>query len=167
MDLVFAIYYIVYFEPNRPASVYSTLASFLLVSPLRALSHLLLLLRSSYLYVRPVDRAGNKYSTTYCIIKSVHQQIHFIMAEENIEVVSTKVLLKRKKFITFLGGVFIGVGLFLVGVIIYDFSQDKEMSQSTISGAVVSLVGFCLPFFMLGRVNSELKRRRQTEDTKT
>ena len=86
------------------------------------------------------------------------------MATEKIEDVSTEVLLKRKKFIIFLAGIFIGIGLIMIVFIIYDLFQDKEMSRSTISGAIVSLTGFWLPLFMLGKVNRELKRRRQIED---
>lgn len=88
------------------------------------------------------------------------------MAQEKIEDVGTDILLKRKKFITFLVGVFIGIGLVMAVLIIYDLAQDKEIARTTLSGAVASLCCFWIPLFMLGKVNNELKRRKELEDHK-
>ena len=82
------------------------------------------------------------------------------MAQENIEDVSTEILLKRKKFITFLVGIFIGVLLTWIGLIIYDFIKNGETSKSTILGGLGTLAFFWLPLYMLKKVNDELKRRK-------
>ena len=82
------------------------------------------------------------------------------MAKENIQEVETAILLKRKKFITLLAGLYIGILLVWIGLIIYDFVVDGESSKSTMFGGIGFLALFWLPFYMLRKVNAELQRRK-------
>ena len=82
------------------------------------------------------------------------------MAKENIEDVPTEVLLKRKRFILVIAGIFIGVSLVMIGLILYDLITEGDIKTSTFSGLVPALACFWIPLFMLSRVNNELKRRK-------
>jgi hypothetical protein len=81
------------------------------------------------------------------------------MATERIEDVSTEKLLKRKKFIVFLIGLFIGIIIVWLGLIAWDLIKKGSVELRTLSGMVAPLAIIWLPFFMLSRVNAELKRR--------
>jgi hypothetical protein len=80
------------------------------------------------------------------------------MVKEKIEEVSTEILLKRKRFILVLAGILIGASLIMIGLIIYDLINDKEV-KSTLTGLFPALACFWIPLMMLGRVNAELKRK--------
>ena len=82
------------------------------------------------------------------------------MATEKIEDVSTEILQKRKKFATFLLGLFIGIIIVWLGLIIYDFIKNGETSNSTIFGGLGSLACSWIPLYILNKINTELKRRR-------
>ena len=81
------------------------------------------------------------------------------MAKEKIEDVSTEVLIRRKRFIRVLLGIFIGVTAVWVGLIIYDLITDGQIQQTTIYGVLPSLCCIWIPIMMLGKVNAELRKR--------
>ena len=81
------------------------------------------------------------------------------MAKEKIEDVSTEVLIKRKRFIRFLLGIFIGVTAVWIVLITYDLITDGQIKQTTIYGLLPTLCCIWIPFMMLSKVNAELKRR--------
>ena len=81
------------------------------------------------------------------------------MAQEKIEDVSNEILLKRKKFITFLVGIYIGVLVVWIGLIIYDIIKNGEISKSAILGGTGALATFWIPLLMFKKVNDEFKRR--------
>ena len=83
------------------------------------------------------------------------------MAIEKIEDVSTEVLLKRRRFIKFLVGIFVAVTVIWIGLIIYDLVVEGEIKSSSLTGLVPSLACIWIPLFMLSRVNSEINRRKE------
>jgi len=81
------------------------------------------------------------------------------MAKEKVEDVSTNVLIKRKRFIKFLVGIFIGVTIVWIGLIIYDYFTDGQIKETNIYGLLPTLCCIWIPLMMLGKVKSELRRR--------
>jgi hypothetical protein len=81
------------------------------------------------------------------------------MAKEKIEDVSTPELIKRKRFIKFLVGIFIGVTIVWIGLIIYDYFADGQIRETSIYGLLPTLCCIWIPLMMLGKVKSELGRR--------
>ena len=80
------------------------------------------------------------------------------MAKEKLEDVSTESLLKRKKFFTWILGVYIGLILVFIALVIYGKTQDKFESPTLIFGAVTASMVW-LPIFIINSINKELKRR--------
>jgi hypothetical protein len=81
------------------------------------------------------------------------------MAKEKVEDVSTNVLIKRKRFIKFLVGIFIGVTIVWIGLIIYDYFTDGQIKETNIYGLLPTLCCIWILLMMLGKVKSELRRR--------
>mgnify|MGYP001292084674 CR=1 FL=1 len=87
------------------------------------------------------------------------------MATEKIKDVSTEKLKKRKKFVLVLLGLFIGVAIVWIGLILWDLIAGNKIETSTYSGLVAPLAMIWLPIFMLNKVNKELDRRKDIEGT--
>lgn len=82
------------------------------------------------------------------------------MSAEKIEDLSIEQLLKRKRFLTFLAGIFIGILLVWIALIVYNFIKEDSGLKSINYGGLATIAGIWLPFYMLGKVNAELKRRK-------
>jgi len=80
------------------------------------------------------------------------------MAKENSKNVSTEILLKRKKFFTFIFGVYLGLISVFVALIIYSIIQDKLDTTLILSGAAISSMVW-LPLYILSKINKELATR--------
>lgn len=80
------------------------------------------------------------------------------MAKEKIEDVSTEKLLKRKKFFTWILGVYLGVILVFIVLIIHAITQDKFDSTVLVSVIVIAAM-IWLPLFVLNSIKKELERR--------
>ena len=81
------------------------------------------------------------------------------MSTEKIEEVPTGILLRRKKFILVLAGIFTGVSILMLALIIYDLLNGRDIKAS-LSGLVPALAGFWIPLMMLSKVNKELNKRK-------
>ena len=80
------------------------------------------------------------------------------MAKEKIEDLSMEVLLKRKKFFTFIAGIFIGVMLVWIALIIYGLIEEGAI-ESINYGGIATLACIWIPLYMLNKINAELRRR--------
>ena len=89
------------------------------------------------------------------------------MAKERIEDVSTVVLLKRKKFFIFIAGIFVGVMLVWIALIIYGFIKEGASMKSINYGGLASLAGIWLPLIMIKRINTELQQREENRRQKS
>ena len=82
------------------------------------------------------------------------------MAQEKIEDVSTEKLIKRRKFFFIIAGIFVGVLLAFIGLMIYDYIKEGEIEKSTLFSGLTTLACFWIPLFIINRINIELKRRK-------
>ena len=84
------------------------------------------------------------------------------MPQEKIEDVSTEKLLKRKKFFQFISRVHLGVLIVFTTLIVADLIKSEGTERSTLLGGFVTLSTVWIHFFIINRINTELKRRKDT-----
>ena len=81
------------------------------------------------------------------------------MAKEKVEDLSTEKLLKRKKFFTLIGGIYLGIVLVFIGLIIYDLIDNGSVERTTLTSAIPIFATIWIPVIFLREINTELKRR--------
>ena len=82
------------------------------------------------------------------------------MATEKLEDFSTEKLERRKRLMVGLIGVFIGVILIWITLIVIDLVQGRGLLLQNISGLLAPVGMIWIPVFMLKKVNAELDRRK-------
>ena len=82
------------------------------------------------------------------------------MATEKLEDVSTDKLERRKRLMGGLIGVFIGVILIWITLIVIDLVQGRGIQIQNISGLLAPVGMIWIPVFMLKKLNAELDRRK-------
>ena len=77
---------------------------------------------------------------------------------KQITKVSPVMQIERIKFQV---GIFIGVTIVWIGLIIYDYFTDGQIKETNIYGLLPTLCCIWIPLMMLGKVKSELRRREE------
>ena len=80
------------------------------------------------------------------------------MTKEKIEDVATDILLKRKKSLSLILGIALGLFLVFIALIIYDLTQD-EFGSSALFGAIATSSMSLSFWLLLKKIDKELKRR--------
>ena len=86
------------------------------------------------------------------------------MAKENIELLSTKKLVRRRNFVVFISGLSVGISLFSLGLLLYKYIYgETENVGNLIPGIALPLI--VLPMYVgLKKINQELKKRQNEND---
>jgi hypothetical protein len=81
------------------------------------------------------------------------------MAKKNFERTGTDALLKQRRFMHVLIGVFIGVALIWVVLLVLDFIEDQDIELLNLSGLMAPLAMVWIPVSNLKKINRELQSR--------
>lgn len=81
------------------------------------------------------------------------------MATENIQEVDTAVLHRKRRLMNGLIGVFIGVIIIWIVLLIWDLIEDHKLDLFYISGLLAPLAMIWIPILNLKKIKNELKRR--------
>ena len=81
------------------------------------------------------------------------------MARRKIEDVSTDKPLKQKKFFNIIKGIYIGIFIVYLGIVIYGFVKDGNLERSDLTSGILILSTSWIPIWALKEIKVELERR--------
>jgi hypothetical protein len=81
------------------------------------------------------------------------------VARKKIEDISTVKLLKQRKFFILIKGIYIGIFLAYLAIMIYGFVRNGKLDRSSLTSGILILATFWIPIWALKEIKAELERR--------